>query len=104
MCKQRFDITAIIYDKKGNILAIGKNSYVKTHTLQAKYAERVGRPDKKFVHAEILAIARCRDLSKAHKIFISRYYKDGTPAPAAPCPICLSAIKDMTNIKIIEHS
>lgn len=104
MCKQRFDITAIIYDKKGNILSIGKNSYIKTHTLQAKYAERVGRPDKKFVHAEILAIARCRDLSKAHRIFISRYHKDGSPAPASPCPICIAAIKDMTNIKTIEHT
>lgn len=104
MCKQRFDITAIIYDKKGNILSIGKNSYLKTHTLQAKYAELVGRPDKKYVHAEILAIARCKDLTKAYRIFVSRYYADGSPAPAAPCPICLAAIRDMTNIKLIEHT
>ena len=35
-------ITAIIYDKKGRVLSIGQNSYIKTHPYQAKIAKQVG--------------------------------------------------------------
>lgn len=99
----RQQITAIIYDRKGNVLSIGQNSYVKTHPLQAKHAEIVGEPYKMFLHAEIHAITKCKQLNKAHRIYISRYSKDGVPVNAKPCPVCMSAIR-ATNIKIIEHT
>ena len=38
------DMTAIIYDRRGRVLSVGKNSYFKTHTLQAKHAAKVGTP------------------------------------------------------------
>lgn len=101
MAKQH--ITAIIYDRKGNVLSIGQNSYVKTHPIQAKHAERVGTPYKQFLHAEIHAIIKCKQLDRAHRIMISRYSRDGEPVLAKPCPVCMSAIK-ATNIKIIEHT
>lgn len=101
--KQKQDITAIIYDKKGKVLSIGKNSYVKTHPLQFEHAKKVNMPDKVFLHAEISAIIKCKDLHSAHKIFVSRLYKDGTGANAKPCPVCMSAIR-ATNIRIIEHT
>ena len=101
MAKQQ--ITAIIYDRKGNVLSVGQNSYVKTHPLQAKHAEVVGEPYKMFLHAEIHAITKCKQLSRAYRIHIIRYAKDGTPVNAKPCPICMSAIR-ATNIKIIEHT
>lgn len=91
--KQRQNITAIIYDKRGRVLSIGKNSYLKTHTLQAYYAKRVGMPEKQFLHAEIDAIIRCRDLSKAHSMFVSRIGNKGTPLLAKPCKICEQAIR-----------
>ena len=94
--------TAIIYDKQGRVLAIGQNSYIKTHPLQAHHAKRVGKEEAVFLHAEIHAITRCPDLSKAHKIQIFRYRK-GKPALSAPCPICVDAIK-ATPIKVIEHT
>lgn len=97
------NITAIIYDRKGRILSIGKNSYVKTHTLQAKHAEKVGLPDKQFLHAEIHAIVRCKDLSKAHRILVTRYGKEGQPLLAKPCPVCESALKQ-AGIKIVEFT
>lgn len=103
MTKARFDLTAIIYDKRGKVLSIGKNSYVKTHPYQAKCAERVGLPDKQFLHAEIHAILKCRKLEKAHKIVVTRFGKDGEEKTAKPCPVCMSAI-EAAGIKIVEHT
>lgn len=101
--KKKFDITAIIYDKRGSVLSIGKNSYVKTHTLQAKYANQVGEPHKVFLHAEIHAIVKCFNLDKAHKISIFRYSDAGQAVLAKPCKICLAAISK-TNIRVIQHT
>lgn len=101
--KQDVTITAFIYDKRGRLLSMGKNSYIKTHPLQAKHAKACGEHAKVFLHAEIHAIARCKDLEKAHKIVITRFYADGRPALAKPCAICQSAISK-TPIKIIEHT
>ena len=96
-------LTAVIYDKRGRVLSIGRNSYTKTHTLQAKYAEMVGLDTKIYLHSEIDAIVKCKHLDKAYRIFVARFGKDGRPLPASPCPICLEAIKH-TNIEVIEHT
>ena len=103
MSKRRFDITAIIYTKKGRVLSIGKNSYLKTHPLQYKHACKVGLPHKEFLHAEIHAIAKCRNLDIAHKILVTRFDSDGNPKNAKPCPVCESAIR-AAGIKVIEHT
>ena len=103
MSKTRFDITAMIYDKRGRILSIGKNSYFKTHPYQAKCAEQVGLPHKQFLHAEIHAIVKCKQLDKAHKIVVMRFDKQGNARNAKPCPVCQSAI-EATGIKIVEHT
>lgn len=100
----KYDFTAIIYDKKGNILSIGKNSYVKTHPLQARTAKKVGEPEKIFLHAEISAIVKCRNIDKAHKIVVFRFDKKGKPAMAKPCKVCADAIKNQTPIQVIEHT
>ena len=102
MCKKHH-VTAIIFDKRGRPLSIGQNSYIKTHPLQLKMAEKVGLPEKKFVHAEVHSIIKCRDLSKAHKIVVMRYNKNGEPVNAKPCKICEQAIA-LTPIKVIEHT
>ena len=103
MTTKKYDITAIIYDKRGNIMSIGKNSYVKTHPLQARYATQVGEPQKVFLHAEIDAIIKCKNLKRAHKIVVFRYFEDGTPAVAKPCKVCRQAIRK-TPIQYIEHT
>lgn len=97
------NVTAIITDKRGRVLSIGKNSYTKSHTQMAIHGNAVGRPEKHFLHAEVAAIIRCRDLSKAYKIFISRILKDGEFGLAKPCPICERAIR-LAGIKIVEHT
>lgn len=98
----KHDVTAIIYDKKGKVLSIGKNSYVKTHTIQAKHADAVGLPHKKFLHAEIAAIIRCKSIERAHRIFVSRTTKTGFGL-AKPCPVCEHAIS-VAGIAVVEHT
>lgn len=98
--RQQQNMAAIIYDKKGRILSIGKNSYVKTHPLQAAYATKVGLPEKQFLHAEIAAIIKCRDLTKAHRIFIARISKKGKFVNAKPCPICEEALREAGITKV----
>lgn len=102
MARQQ-SMTAIIYDKRGNVLSIGQNSYVKTHTLQAHYAKKCGVESKVFLHAEIHAITRCRNISQAHRILVTRYDANGRPALAKPCPVCSEAIRN-TPIKVIDHT
>lgn len=97
----KHSVTAMIMNKRGRVLSVGTNSYVKTHTLQAKHANKVGLPEKRFLHAEVSAIVKCKDLTKAHKIVVMRYTKDGKPANAKPCPVCMSAIKAF-GIKFVE--
>ncbi len=103
MTKKRFGVTAIIYGKRGRVLSVGSNSYVKTHPMMADHARRAGEPYKIYLHAEVHAITRCLDLSKAYRIAIFRYLEDGSPAMARPCPTCYSAIK-AAGIKHIEHT
>lgn len=97
------NLTAIIYDRKGRVLSVGKNNYLKTHPLQAKHANRVGEEHKIFLHAEIDAIAKCRNLDRAYKIFVMRVNSQGRYMLAAPCKICQDAIA-ATPIKIVEHT
>lgn len=101
MSGQRHILTAIITDKRGRVLSVGKNDYHKSHTLQAKHAKKVGLEKKIFLHSEISAIVKCRDLTKAHKISVFRYGASGKPLNAKPCPVCMSAILE-SGIKHIE--
>jgi tRNA(Arg) A34 adenosine deaminase TadA len=103
MSSKRQQVTAIIYDKRGRVLSMGQNSYIKSHPVQARHAKRVGCEHNIYLHAEIAAITRCQDLSRAHKIFVARYDANGNPTLAKPCKICQSAIS-ATRIKIIEHT
>ena len=101
--KMKHTLTAIVFDKRGRPLSIGQNSYTRTHPRQAAIAAKVGLPEKKFVHAEFVAITKCRDLKKAHKIVIMRYNKQGEPVNAKPCPVCMELIR-LSGIKGIEHT
>jgi len=101
--RQRQDMTAVIYDKRGRVLSIGKNSYVKTSTHMAHHARLVGEPSKIYLHAEVAAILKCKELDRAYRIKVFRFYKDGSEANAAPCAVCRSAIA-ATNIRLIEHT
>lgn len=101
--RRKFDIKATIYDKRGRILSVGLNSYMKTHPWQGKLAKNVGRPEAIYLHAEIAALVKLKDWSKAHRIKVERYDSNGNPVMAKPCEICQSALR-RTGIEIIEHT
>ncbi len=100
---KKYQVTAIIYDKRGQVLSVGKNSYIKTHPVQAHHAQLAGEPHKVFLHAEIDAIIKCQKIDRAHKLVVFRFLEDGSPAMAEPCKVCKQAIKK-TPIKVIEHT
>ncbi len=92
MAKHRYTIVAHAFDKRGRLLAVATNSYTKTHPLQLYFAEKVGHPDRQFLHAEILCMLRCKG-KPIHKLMIWRYGKGGDLLCAKPCPICQEAIQ-----------
>lgn len=100
----KYQITAVIYDKKGNIISIGHNNYTKTHPLQAKYAKKVGLEKKVFIHAELDAVLKAGDKIKgAYMMRVFRFNNQGEPRCAKPCPVCQEMLKH-TPIKVIEHT
>lgn len=98
---KKHEITALAYDKRGKLLAVGRNSYVKTHPLQASYGRRTGRPNAVYLHAELAALVKAG--AAVHKLVVLRYHKNGTPALAKPCPACELAIHEF-GVKIVEHT
>jgi hypothetical protein len=101
-CSCKHVVSAFVYDKRGRLLASGQNSYVKTHPLMAKAGTSVGEPHKIYLHAEVAALIKC-DWTKAYRLLVTRYGKDGSPLLAKPCIVCRSVIS-RTSIKIVEHT
>ncbi len=94
-------IVALTLDRKGCILSVGKNSYTKSHPLQAKYAKMAGNAHKCFLHAEVDAIIKAR--KPIDKIVVCRVDSKGNAVLAAPCPVCQIAIKK-AGINAIEYT
>lgn len=104
MANKHYEITAIIKDKRGMVLARGRNSYVKTHPLQAKAAKKMHNPLAIYLHAECDAIIKAGEkIDQAYSIEVYRFDKDGKPRMAKPCPICMSLIRT-TPIKHIFYT
>ena len=93
--KKRYHVIAFLYDRKGRLISTGENSYIKTHTIQAKYSRDAGSPSKIFLHAEMDALLKSRHSGlKPHKVVVARYLQNGEPAMAKPCPACQKALED----------
>ncbi len=90
--EKRFHVTATVVDKKYRTIAMGRNSYVKTHPMQARLAKICGNSRKIYLHAEIASLVRCR--MKPYAMIICRVAKDGSNALARPCDICMMALKE----------
>ena len=95
-------IAAMTLDKRGRVLSCRTNSYVKTHPVQAGYAEKTGNCHKQFLHAEIAAIIAGQKFGEIHKIIIARVGKSGNMLPSKPCEICSLAIEE-AGIKEVEY-
>lgn len=88
--------------RKGKIVSVGFNSYVKTHPYQAKLAKQVGQPKREYLHAEIAALVKSQ--GRVDSICIVRLSATNTYTLARPCPVCMEAIR-LKNPKMeIFHS
>lgn len=101
MPKKRYSITALAYDKRGRLLSIGKNNYIKTHPLQAKLAAKAGCPHRVYLHAELDALLKAR--GEVYKLVVTRFDSKGRPKCARPCSVCSEAIKHF-NVQVVEHT
>lgn len=100
--KQRQEITAYAYDKRGRLISVGKNSYTKSHPMQRHFAKLCGKPDAIFLHAEIACLLKA-GRQVVHRLEIFRFNKHGESVLAAPCDICQRAIKAW-GVKHIRHT
>lgn len=98
-------INATVYDKRGRVLSRGTNSYTRTHPLQQKAARAAGehKRDFGFMHAETAALVRANP-QKAFRISITRFTRDGKPAPAKPCACCQWILTTLFSHLIVEHT
>lgn len=88
MTKRRYLISAKCFDHRGRMVSFAQNNYSKTHPIQAHFAKLAGEPEKKYLHAEILALIRAGE-TKVESIEIS---SDGLSKPY-PCKVCQKAIQ-----------
>jgi deoxycytidylate deaminase len=55
-----------------------------------------------FIHAEVDAIIKCRNIKDAYSIEVFNYTERGNPAMSKPCPLCMSLI-NKTPIRVIKY-
>lgn len=96
----RCKIGCVVTNKRGKIISEGFNR-LKTHPIQARYAKKYGNIHQIFLHAEISALIKCREIP--HTIFIVRHLKNGNEGIGKPCEICEMAIKE-SGIKNIIYT
>jgi deoxycytidylate deaminase len=101
MGSRKFSIKSTTYAKNGRVLAIGYNSYTRTHPIMKHFANLVGDVHKEFLHSEVSAILRSGNV-KIHSIRVERYGANGEPLLAKPCKICEAAIKAYGIKKVIH--
>lgn len=99
----RHRVVAKAYDKRGRLLAMGYNSYKRTHRLQAYYSTKVGRPKAIYLHAELNVLLKARSRGRVYKLVVERFGKRGQPLCAAPCEACQLAIQDF-GVVHVEHT
>ena len=98
---RKYEITAIAYNKRGRVVAIGHNSYSKTHPAQARFGRKSGKPNAIFLHAELACLLRAKE--QVHRLEVFRYDNDGKPVNSKPCPSCQLAIKAY-GVKHVKHT
>lgn len=81
--------------RKRKVVAVGKNTTAKTHTLQAEYAKKANMHEKQFPHAELAALIKCK--FKADEMYVFRI-KNGKWLYSKPCPVCQLAIAEVDGL------
>lgn len=87
-------LSSIILDNKGKFLVHGANIYCKSHPLQHRFALRVKKPDKVFLHAEVHGLVRALKCDRLpHTMIIVRYMRGKQRyGMSKPCVVCQEAL------------
>ena len=94
---------AVATDKRGRIIYECGNLYHRTHPNQKLAAQRVGREQACFLHAEmrmIAALARLRVDTRKICLYIARSNSKGEAMLAKPCNICAPSLEEAGITKI----
>jgi deoxycytidylate deaminase len=97
--RKKHSVLARCYDRSGKLLSVAKNSYTKSHTIQAEYSRRVGRESAIYLHAEVAALLKAR--GDVYRMEIVRLQADGSSGIAKPCAGCQLAIEEFGVKEII---
>ncbi|MGD9678164.1 MAG: hypothetical protein AB7V16_07345 [Vulcanibacillus sp.] len=98
---KQYTVYSAIVDKKGVIISLGRNSFVKTHTQQYYYNQK-SHPDKIFLHAEIDSLLKYKT-DNGYVMIVCRMTKSGLIKLAKPCEGCMRAIVD-SGIKKVYYT
>lgn len=94
--KTRYRIQAFVYNKRGEFMGVGYNSYTKSHPLQAYFAKQAGIPNKIYLHAEMEALIRAGlgtwKTTYPYSIDVTSKDNNGKLRNAKPCLICTLAM------------
>lgn len=89
-----YKMGCVILDDQRKIIAQGMNRPTKTHPLQAKYAMKVNKHQRIFLHAEIDALIRSiKSSTQPETLIVVRMRRDGVPGTSKPCVVCREAIR-----------
>lgn len=100
--RKKYKLVATAFSSKNRVVAVGQNDYQKSHPLQRYFAEKAGKPDAIFLHAEIAVLIKCRGVVP-HSIRIVRTDSHGNTKMARPCKICMEALSAY-GINSIEYT
>jgi tRNA(Arg) A34 adenosine deaminase TadA len=79
---------------KSKVVVTATNIETKSHPLQARFAERVGLHEKIFLHAEIAALVKCREVCDTIVVARLGGHNHDELRMAKPCPVCSLALKE----------
>ena len=103
MPRKRYEIIASTFDKKGNLIASGMNSYKKSHPLMQHFSGLAGEhPDKVLTHAELQAMLRSKG-KEVHSILVQRFDAFGNPKMAKPCRTCQKMLEAF-EVKVVRYT
>ncbi len=88
----QYMIGAVI-SKKNRVISNGCNTLKKTHPLQALYAKLTNNPEAIYLHAEMSAIVRAKEVDlEGATIHIFRRGLGGELRNSRPCDSCMRAL------------
>lgn len=88
----RVSVYAYCLDKRGRVISHAGNSYTKSSVVQKRISEKLGFPEKCFLHAEVAALLRARGATVS-TLVLARVDKQGNVKDGKPCCVCSSYIQ-----------